>query len=87
MSTPPVTGTGDGTRANQERRRRQHRRRSRVPSTKTAASRFPSRPAPGGNKSAKRTVVATKHDDSAAFELTADLPPARYPEPDDGGRA
>ncbi|MDM0032127.1 hypothetical protein QTI33_08255 [Variovorax sp. J22P271] len=86
MSTPPVTGTGDGTRPTTSGGVDNIGAGEKFSSTKKATGETPSGPAPGGHMPAKRTVETTRHDDSAAFELKEDLTPARNHEPEDGGR-
>lgn len=86
MSNPPVTGTGDGTRPTTSGGVDNIGAGEKFSTTKTAAGESTSGPAPTEHMPAKRTVETTRHDDSAAFELTEDLTPARNPEPADDGK-
>lgn len=80
MSTPPIAGSGDGTRPTTSGGTDNVGAGEKFGATKTAAGESKAGPAHTERMPAKRTIASTREDDSAAFGLTEDLTPSRNTE-------
>jgi hypothetical protein len=88
MSTPPIAGSGDGTRPTTSGGVDNNGAGEKFTATKNAAGEDVSGPAPQERMQAKRKdVEASRHDDSADFNLREDLTPVPNKEDPASGEA